>query len=527
MTERPEDLVGQVLAGRYRILGLLGTGAMGAVYIGEHLRMGRRDAIKVIHKAMAHDPETIARFNRGARNVSAVRHPNVCTIYDFSDTDDGHQFMAMEYIEGETLKDILDREGRLELHRAIDIARQVAAALQAAHDVGIVHRDLKPGNVMISTRPDGSDAVKVVDFDIAKGPAEAEGEEVTRLGFVVGTPEYMSPEQLTGEPLDGRSDVYSLGIVLFRMLTGSLPFRAATTQDIMIQRLTVEPLRLDEVLPGAAFPAAFDELFRRALARSVAGRYESAAAFAADLNAAAAAGSAAASTAGAGGDLAATRVEPARPRPQPAGQQQTQTSPPPRPRMPAGAQQAPPSQRRPPLGSKRGLAAAGIAVVAVLAVGATLLFRPAADAVTTNGTAPTTDVASPGIPDLSSDLDGRPPVVPDATLPDPPPAAGNGAPAAAPTPAAPALPGPVGNVLARQIEALMLEPGPATLRAIRDTAGIAWNVATQRRDSADAAWIMAQVALVSGDEAECVRWARRGAAVEPLPSFDILIEQCR
>src|SRR6185503_19217270 len=188
------DLTGQVLSGRYRIIAKLGEGAMGAVYLGEHLKIGRRDAIKVLRAGIAGDAEAIARFTRGARNVSAIRHPNVCTIYDFSDTADGQQFLAMEYVQGETLKDILDRERRLEPQRALDIAAQVADALQAAHDVGIVHRDLKPGNIMVERRIDGSDGVKVVDFDIAKGPSESEGAEVTRLGFVVGTPEYMSPE---------------------------------------------------------------------------------------------------------------------------------------------------------------------------------------------------------------------------------------------------------------------------------------------------------------------------------------------
>jgi hypothetical protein len=265
----PGDLVGTVLAGRYRILRKLGEGAMGNVYLGEHLKIGRQDAIKVLRDALSTDTEAIARFIRGTRNVSMIRHPNICTIYDYSDTAGGLQFVAMELVTGETLRDLVLREGALPLKRAVHIAKQVADALQAAHEAGIVHRDLKPANVMITRGRRGEDEIKVVDFDIAKGPRDGEGggEEVTRLGFVVGTPEYMSPEQLIGDRLDGRSDLYSLGLLLFRMLTGMLPFRAEGAQDLIIKRLTEEPLRLSEALPGLEFPEALEQAIRRSLAR--------------------------------------------------------------------------------------------------------------------------------------------------------------------------------------------------------------------------------------------------------------------
>lgn len=272
--------VGSVLAGRYRIVRKLGEGAMGAVYEAEHLAIGRRDAIKVLRESLAADPEAMARFARGARNVSRIQHANVCTVYDFSTTDDGRRFMAMEFVPGETLQDLLAREGRLAPERAVSIAVQVAGALQAAHEAGIVHRDLKPGNVMIAPGRAGSEIVKVVDFDIAKGSAEGEPGEVTRLGFVIGTPEYMSPEQLLGMALDGRSDVYALGLVLFRMLAGALPFRANDTQELMVQRLTGTPLRLDDVVPGHGLPAALQEAMDRALQRRAEDRFASAADFA-------------------------------------------------------------------------------------------------------------------------------------------------------------------------------------------------------------------------------------------------------
>jgi hypothetical protein len=279
----PESLVGSVLAGRYRLVKLLGWGAMGAVYVGEHLKIGRRDAIKVLKASLARDPEAVARFARGARNASAIRHPNVCTVYDFSDTSDGLQFLAMELVDGESLTSLLRREGPLSLDRAGRIAIQAASALQAAHDMGIVHRDMKPDNVMLTKDRDGNDLAKVVDFDIAKGSAEGEERGVTRMGFVVGTPEYMSPEQLTGDPLDGRSDVYSLGIVLFRMISGDLPYRARSTQELMVDRLTRDPLKLTDVAPDRSFPPAVQQVLDRVLARDREDRPENALAFAREL----------------------------------------------------------------------------------------------------------------------------------------------------------------------------------------------------------------------------------------------------
>src|SRR5690606_23194965 len=155
-------------------------GAMGAVYLGEHMKIGRRDAIKVLRQGLATDPDTIARFIRGTRNVAMIRHPNICTIYDYSDIAGDVQFVAMEYVAGRTLRELLEEEGRLPVEVAVHITRQAADALHAAHEVGIVHRDLKPANIMVVKARDGSYDVKVVDFDIAKGSADGEGEEVTR-----------------------------------------------------------------------------------------------------------------------------------------------------------------------------------------------------------------------------------------------------------------------------------------------------------------------------------------------------------
>ena len=280
------DLIGTVIADRYHVQKKLGEGGMGAVYLAEHVRMGRKSAIKVMTQAMANDPEAIQRFNREAANAARINHPNVCAIYDFGETDDGTIYLAMEFIEGEALSDTIQREGTLHPERAADILRQAADALAQAHEMEIIHRDLKPDNIMLTTTRDGRDLVKVVDFGIAKATGPEPGQNVTKTGLVVGTPEYMSPEQLSGDVLDGRSDLYSLALVFFRMLTGKLPFAADTAQETMIKRLTDEPERLNEALPGADFPSRLQEVMDRALARMPADRYASTIDFARDVIAA-------------------------------------------------------------------------------------------------------------------------------------------------------------------------------------------------------------------------------------------------
>ena len=278
------SLIGAVIGGNYHIKQKLGEGGMGAVYLGEHVKMSRKSAIKVMTQSMAHDPDAIARFNREATNAARINHPNVCAIYDFGETPEGLIFLAMEFIEGGSLTSIIEAEGALEPRRAARILQQTGGALQAAHDLGIVHRDLKPDNIMIARGRDGSDIVKVVDFGIAKAMGGEEGQKVTKTGLVVGTPEYMSPEQLSGDKLDGRSDIYSLALVFFRILTGTLPFQAESAQETMIKRLTDDPLKLAEAMPGATFPARLQAIMDRALARMPAERYSSAAEFARDVS---------------------------------------------------------------------------------------------------------------------------------------------------------------------------------------------------------------------------------------------------
>ncbi|MBK5189732.1 MAG: serine/threonine protein kinase, partial [Gemmatimonadaceae bacterium] len=243
-----DDIIGSVIADRYHVIRKLGEGGMGQVYLAEHVKMGRMSAIKVMTQALAHDVDAVGRFNREAANASKISHPNIAAIYDFGETSDGLIYLAMEFVEGESLTKLCEALGALPAPRAAEIARQVASALEAAHERGIVHRDLKPDNIMISRGRDGADLVKVVDFGIAKA-AEGAGQKVTRTGLVVGTPEYMSPEQLTGDTLDGRSDLYALALVTFNMLTGTLPFTGQTTQEALLKRLTDRPLTLAEARP--------------------------------------------------------------------------------------------------------------------------------------------------------------------------------------------------------------------------------------------------------------------------------------
>ncbi|MEO6418370.1 MAG: serine/threonine-protein kinase, partial [Polyangiaceae bacterium] len=230
----PASLIGTTLSGRYKIEKLLGEGGMGAVYQAEHTHMRKRLAVKVLHPEMSRLPEVVARFEREAMAAAHIDHPNVATATDFGKLEDGSFFLVLEFVEGESLRDVI-AVGRLETGRALRILRQIAAALQRAHALGIVHRDLKPENVMLVNREGEPDFVKVLDFGIAKvqigeltaGNVKESGPGqplLTQAGMVYGTPEYMAPEQALGQPVDPRADIYSLGIIGYEMLAGVRPF---------------------------------------------------------------------------------------------------------------------------------------------------------------------------------------------------------------------------------------------------------------------------------------------------------------
>ena len=274
----PRDLVGAVLGGRYKIIELLGEGGMGMVYLAEHIAMGRKTAIKVLHPEDL-DADAIARFKRGSRNASRISHDNVCRVFEYGDPPGGLHFLAMEYVEGETLDAVLRPELRLSLRRAADIIDQTASGLQAAHDLGIIHRDLKPSNIMLTGGAHGREQVKVVDFDIAKGPPEAGEADLSGTWLVVGTPKYMSPEQFAGEELDSRSDIYSLGLIFFRILAGRSPFSATSPMAMMVERLSAEPMSLCDAAPDLNLPIEIQEVISRALRKDPHERWPSAAEF--------------------------------------------------------------------------------------------------------------------------------------------------------------------------------------------------------------------------------------------------------
>ncbi len=269
------DLVGQIVGDRYHVLRKLGEGGMGQVYLVEHVKMQRKSALKVMNPGMVKDADAISRFNREAANASRINHPNVASVYDFGETPDGLIFLAMEFVDGPALTKVIEEQGALAPARAADIIRQAADALAVAHDMGIVHRDLKPDNIMIARTRDGADLVKVVDFGIAKAQ-DSGAQKVTKTGMVVGTPEYMSPEQLAGDKLDGRSDIYSLGLVAFNMLTGTLPFPSDSMQETMIMRLTDKPKPLGAMKADVHWPADVQAVMDKVLERDASIRYQNA-----------------------------------------------------------------------------------------------------------------------------------------------------------------------------------------------------------------------------------------------------------
>lgn len=241
----PEQaLVGQVLAERYRVERLLGAGGMGSVYLAEHVLMRKAVALKVLHREMTALTEVVARFEREAVAAARIDHPNVASAMDFGRLDDGSFYLVLEYIDGKSLSSVI-AEGCLDLDRALVIAIQIGNALIAAHAAGIVHRDLKPDNVMLVANPEGHEIVKVLDFGIAKVQGQEERSNgqraLTRIGTVMGTAGYMAPEQALGQTVDARVDLYALGVVLYEMVTGNLPFPAEEPSQILAKQLT-EPI---------------------------------------------------------------------------------------------------------------------------------------------------------------------------------------------------------------------------------------------------------------------------------------------
>jgi serine/threonine-protein kinase len=269
----PEDkkqvydaLIGSVIEGRYKIISKLGQGGMGAVYKAEQIRMNRICAIKVIPEDMAQNGDAIERFNREAQMSALINDPHAVTVYDFGETNNGMYFLAMEYVDGETLASLIKRERILDLNRTFEIVRQAGQALACAHNQNIVHRDLKPDNIMLAKK-DGNIWVKVLDFGIAKRSVDDKSNDLTQTGMVIGTPLYMSPEQLAGEKLDPKSDIYSFSIIAYQLLTGKLPFTGENAQSIMVKRITENPIPPTVANPQVLIPPGVEAAIMNALIR--------------------------------------------------------------------------------------------------------------------------------------------------------------------------------------------------------------------------------------------------------------------
>jgi serine/threonine protein kinase len=274
----------QVDNGEYRIVQRIGSGGMGAVYKAEQPSMNRFVAIKVLHSRYMARGDLVSRFRREARAMSQLSHPNTARVYKYGQLDDGSLYFVMEYLEGRNLVQEVKGVGLVDPERAIKIMLPVCAALDEAHRAGMIHRDLKPENIFLTNQGGSEDFPKVLDFGLAKVTEKQMGSmsmmHLTQQGAVFGTPEFMSPEQATGSELDRRSDIYSLGLILYEMLTGKLPFDATNKRDIMFAQVKEPPIPLGKRTPEILFPRGLEAVIAKAIAKAPDDRYQSALEFA-------------------------------------------------------------------------------------------------------------------------------------------------------------------------------------------------------------------------------------------------------
>ncbi|MBP9085407.1 MAG: serine/threonine protein kinase [Kofleriaceae bacterium] len=279
--------------GNYRLDKILGRGGMGTVYAGEHIYIKKQVAVKVLHPQFAKYQEAIHRFLREARAATSINHPNIVDVTDFGILNDGPVYFVMEFLEGISLEDLIEKEGAVDLHRALNIANQMALALEAAHDQGVIHRDLKPDNIMLLKRPgrrdlvrmipgqnwitereESYDFVKILDFGIAKVLIADELSAETVQGAVFGTPEYMSPEAARGEEVDHRADVYSLGVIMFDMLCGRPPFEAQQSSDVLSMHINNAPPSPREFAPHREITEQAEAVILKAMQKDPRNRFQ-------------------------------------------------------------------------------------------------------------------------------------------------------------------------------------------------------------------------------------------------------------
>jgi serine/threonine protein kinase len=282
VAQTDDPMIGTVIAGRYRVDSRLGEGGMGAVYLVEHTLMRKKLALKVLHREMCSQTEIVARFEREAMAAAHIDHPNVAGATDFGKLEDGSFYLVLEYVEGTSLRTLIDK-GPLAAPRAVHVTVQILAALRRAHELGIVHRDLKPENILLFEKDGDPDFVKVLDFGIARVPIGSlisggdSGPSLTRAGMVYGTPEYMAPEQALGQNVDGRSDIYGTGVMLFEMLTGRRPYDNKDKVALLGQHVAGAIPSLRERAPTLMLPIELEQVVTKLLSKSPSDRYADAA----------------------------------------------------------------------------------------------------------------------------------------------------------------------------------------------------------------------------------------------------------
>jgi serine/threonine-protein kinase len=273
----------EILSGQFRVLERIGSGGMGAVYKAQQPSMDRFVAVKILHSKFTNRKDLVSRFRREARAMSHLTHPNTAKVFLYGQLDDGACYIVMEHLEGKNLGQIVRHEGPLDPLRAIGVLLQACAALEEAHQKGIVHRDLKPENIFLANQGGIRDYVKVLDFGLAK-VTEREMRPgsmiLTQEGMVFGTPEFMSPEQAQGKILDARSDIYSLAVILYELITGKLPFDARTPMEFVTLHVQATPIPLATRAPSRSFPPGLQAVLDRAMHKQPEGRFQTAAEFA-------------------------------------------------------------------------------------------------------------------------------------------------------------------------------------------------------------------------------------------------------
>ena len=272
-----DPYIGTTIDERYLLHEKLGAGGMGAVYRATHVLMDKPVAIKLISRELTHLPQVVGRFEREARSASRLSHPHCITVTDFGRTEDGTLYLVMELLDGEPLEDMLNRLGTLPAPLAIHFTKQILDGLGHAHEAGIVHRDLKPANVMIVNQGEKRDFAIVFDFGIAKIATDnTPDNKLTQQGMIVGTPAYISPEQALGDDADNRADLYAVGVMLYEMLTGDVPYRGAQAVDVVTMHISAE---IPSLPPGRRYPLGLRQVIEKAMAKKPADRYQTAEAF--------------------------------------------------------------------------------------------------------------------------------------------------------------------------------------------------------------------------------------------------------